>query len=85
MARTKTPAPTPPTHTELLDMLEAPDLTKRERRELQRAVRFQKRVEKWEVRRATPTKAKPHRVVIELLMMAACLWVLWLLIVGPPS
>ncbi|MCB0880164.1 MAG: hypothetical protein KDC46_14420 [Thermoleophilia bacterium] len=71
-----------PTHAQLLEMLEAPDLTRRERRELQRMARFQKRVETWEHRRANPAPAKLHRAVITLLMMAACLWVLWLLLGG---
>lgn len=66
-------------------MLEAPDLTKRERRELQRMARFQKRVELWEHRRATPAPRKLHRAVITLLMMVACLGVLWLLLSGPPA
>jgi hypothetical protein len=78
-------APTPPSHAELLTMLEAPDLTKSERRELQRAARFQKRVETWEARRATPHPPKIHRAIITLLMMAACLWLLWLLLSGPPA
>lgn len=78
-------APTPPSHAELLAMLEAPDLTRSERRELQRMARFQKRVETWERRRAAPAPRKPHRAVITLLMMAACLWVLWLLLTGPPA
>lgn len=82
---TTTPAPAPPSHAELLSMLEAPDLTKRERRELQRAARFQKRVETWEARRATPHPPKVHRAVITLLLMAATLWVLWLLLTGPSS
>lgn len=73
-------APTPPSHAELLAMLEAPDLTPRERRELQRAARFQRRVEKWEARRASNVRARPHRIVVELTLMAACLWVLWLLL-----
>jgi hypothetical protein len=71
-----------PTHAQLLEMLEAPDLTRRERRELQKAARFQKRVELWEHRRATPHPRKLHRAVITLLMMAACLWMLWLLLGG---
>jgi len=83
MARTT--APTPPSHAELLEMLEAPDLTKRERRELQRAARFQRRVELWEVRRATPHPPKLHRAVITLLMMAACLGLLYLMLSGPPA
>lgn len=74
-----------PTHAELVEMLEAPDLTKRERRELQKAARYQKRIELWEHRRATPHPPKLHRAVITLLMMAACLGVLYLLLVGPPS
>lgn len=78
-------APTPPTHAELLEMLEAPDLTKQERRELQRAARFQRRVELWEARRASNTPAQPHRVVVQLLMMGACVWVLWLLLAGSPN
>ncbi len=77
--------PTPPSHAELLEMLEAPDLTRSERRELQRAARFQKRVELWELRRSTPHPPKRHRAVITLLMMAACLWVLYLLLTGPPT
>lgn len=80
---TTTPAPVRPSHAELLSMLDAPDLTKRERRELQRAARFQKRVETWEARRATPHPPKVHRAVITLLLMAATLWVLWLLLTGP--
>lgn len=70
-------------HAELLDLLAAPDLTKRERRQLTRAARFQKRVETWEARHATPVKVPVHRVVITLLMMAAALWLLWLLLTGP--
>lgn len=80
-----TPAPTPPTHAELLHMLTAPDLTKRERRELQKAARFQKKVELWEARRATPAPRRLHRAVITLLMMLATLWVLWLLLGTPGS
>lgn len=72
-----------PSHAELLAMLEAPDLTKRERRELQRMARFQRRVETWELRRATPHPPKLHRAIITLLMMGACLWLLWLLLTGP--
>ncbi|MCW2920278.1 MAG: hypothetical protein JWL76_152 [Thermoleophilia bacterium] len=77
-------APTKPSHAELLEMLEAPDLTKSERRELRKAARFQKRVELWEVRRSTPHPPKIHRAVVTLLMMAACLGVLYLLLAGPP-
>lgn len=82
MARRVSPPP-PPTHAQLLEMLEAPDLTRGERRELQRAARFQRRVETWEARRATPHPRKLHRAVVMLLLMAAALWVLWLLLVGP--
>lgn len=74
---------TRPSHAELLELLEAPDLTPRERRQLQRAARFQKRVETWEARQANPVKAPVHRVVVSLLMMAAALWLLWLLLTGP--
>ena len=63
-------------------MLEAPDLTKSERRELTKMARFQKRVELWEARHASPVKAQPHRVVVQLLLMAAALWVLWILLHG---
>ncbi len=73
------------THAQLLEMLTAPDLTRRERRELQKAARFQKRVELWEARRATPHPPKIHRAVVTLLMMAACLGVLYLLLSGPPT
>lgn len=78
-------APTPPTHAELLEMLTAPDLTRSERRELTKAARFQRRVELWEARRATPHPPKVHRAIITLLMMAACLGVLYLLLAGPPA
>lgn len=71
-----------PSHAELLEMLEADDLTRRERRELQRMARFQQRVEKWEMRRATPHPPKLHRAIITLLMMAACLALLALLLFG---
>lgn len=64
-------------------MLEAPDLSKAERRELQKAARFQRRVELWEARRATPHPPKLHRAVTTLLMMAACLGLLWLLLGTP--
>lgn len=77
--------PPQPTHAELQSMLSAPDLTKRERRELQKAARYQKRIELWEHRRSTPHPAKLHRAVITLLMMAACLGVLYLLLSGPPA
>ncbi len=80
-----TDAQTRPSHAELLAMLEAPDLTRSERRELQRMARFQKRIETWEQRRSGPQPRKLHRAVITLAMMAACLWVLWLLLAGGPS
>lgn len=80
---TTTPEPTRKSHVELLELLEAPDLTKRERRELKRAARFQRRVETWEARRANPVKAQPHRVAISVLMLVATLWVLWVLLTGP--
>jgi ferric-dicitrate binding protein FerR (iron transport regulator) len=74
--------PARPSHAELLEMLKAPDLTRRERRELQRMARFQRRVELWELRRATPHPRRLHRALVTLLMMAACLGVLWLLLFG---
>lgn len=80
MAAPTSAEPTPPSHAELLAMLEAPDLTKRERRELTKAARFQRRVEVWEARRATPHPAKLHRAIITLLLMAVTLWVAWLLV-----
>lgn len=75
--------PSNPTHAELTAMLAAPDLTPRERRQLQRAARFQRRVETCEARRSQPTPARRHRAVVTLLMMAACLWLLWLLLAHP--
>jgi hypothetical protein len=80
MAAPSSTAPTPPTHAELLEMLEAPDLTKSERRELQKAARFQKRVELWEARRAQPSPRKLHRTIVQLLLMALTLWVLWVML-----
>lgn len=71
--------PAPVRHADLLEMLEAPDLTKRERRELKRAARYQKRIETWEHRLANPSPRKLHRAVITILMMGACIWVLWLI------
>lgn len=65
---------------QLRGLLEAPDLTKGERRELQRAIRFHRRVELWEARQATHTPVKVHRVVISVAMMVACLGMLYLLI-----
>lgn len=65
---------------QLEGLLQAPDLTKRERRELQRAVRFHRRIELWEARRATYTPPKTHRVVITIGMMVVCLGLLYLLI-----
>lgn len=72
-----------PTADELAALLEAPDLTPAERRELTRAMRHRRRVEKWEARHAANVPAQPHRVVVSLLMMAICLWVLWLLLGTP--
>ena len=58
-------------------MLEAPDLTKRERRELKRMHRFQRRVELWEARRANPNQPrKIHRAAITIFMMGAMLWLI---------
>jgi len=85
MSATQPTASKRPTHAELTALLDAPDLTKRETRELKRAIRFQRRVEVWEERRAAPQPVKPHRVVISVLLMVAMLWVLYLLITGPPS
>ncbi len=76
----------PPSHAELLALLDAPDLTARERRSLQRAARFQKRVETWEDRRSRPTPRTPVRTAVTLLLMAACLGVLALMLfVSPPA
>ncbi|MCW2928767.1 MAG: hypothetical protein JWM86_2735 [Thermoleophilia bacterium] len=75
--------PTPPSHDDLMAMHEAPDLSKSERSELQKAARFQRRVELWEARRATPHPPKLHRAIITLGMMAACLGLLWLLLGTP--
>ena len=65
---------------QLQGLLEAPDLTKAERRELQRAIRFHRRVELWETRQASNTPAKAHRVIISVGMMVACLGMLYLLV-----
>lgn len=67
---------------QLQGLLQAPDLTTRERRELQRAIRFHRRIELWEERRATYTPPKLHRVVISVLMMVACIGLLVLLLKG---
>lgn len=84
-----TSAPAPEraaTVAELQDMAAAPDLTRRERRELRRLIRFQRRVETWEARRAAPPPARrTHRAVITVLMMLATLFVLWLIVSGPPA
>ena len=80
-----TSTPTRPDRAQLEALLDAPDLTRGERRELQRAIRFQRRVELWETRQATPHPPKVHRAIITLLMMAAMLWLLWLLWSGTPS
>ena len=69
-----------PSHAELTEMLEAPDLTKSERRELRRAARFQKRVELWERRATEQQPRKPHRMIIELVLMAATLAVFIMLV-----
>ncbi|MCW2949837.1 MAG: hypothetical protein JWN41_850 [Thermoleophilia bacterium] len=67
---------------QLQGLLLAPDLTKRERRELQRAIRFHRRIETWEERHANPVPAKLHRVAISIVMMVLCLGVLVLLLRG---
>lgn len=67
---------------QLQGLLQAPDLTKRERRELQRAIRFHRRIELWEERRATYTPPKLHRVVVSVVMMVLCLALLVLLLKG---
>ena len=81
----------PQTHTdrpsvaELEELATAPDLTRRERRELQRAIRFQRRVETWETRLQGPQPRKLHRAVITVVMMLLCLVVLYLVVTGPPG
>lgn len=73
-----------PTHAELDAVLQqAPDLTSRERRELRKLARRQRRIETWEARRAGPQPRRPHRAIISLLLMGATLWVFWLLIGSP--
>lgn len=83
MASSSTPTRIP--LLELERMASAPDLTRSERRDLQRTIRFQRRVETWEARRQGPQPRKLHRAVITLLMMAACLFVLFLIVQGPTS
>lgn len=68
---------------QLEEMASAPDLTKRERRELAKAIRFQRRVELWEERRRGPQPRKLHRAIITLAMMAACIGLLVFLNTSP--
>lgn len=77
-----TPAPSTPSLAELETMAAAPDLTKRERRELGQLIRRRRRIATWESRLAAPQPRKLHRAVITLAMMAVTLWVLWLLLSG---
>lgn len=70
---------------ELEQLATAPDLTKRERRELARAIRFQRRVETWEGRLQGPQPRKLHRAIITIVMMLLCLFVLYLVVSGPPG
>lgn len=65
---------------QLQGLLQAPDLTKRERRELQRVIRLHRRIELWEARRATYTPPKLHRIVVSIVMMALCVAMLYLLL-----
>jgi hypothetical protein len=63
-------------------MQSAPDLTKRERKQLKREIRFQRRVETWEGRLQGPQPRKIHRAVISILMMLLCLFTLYVLLFG---
>ena len=67
---------------ELEALTSAPDLTKRERKQLKREIRFQRRVETWEQRLQGPQPRKLHRAIISILMMLACLFVLYLIMFG---
>ena len=80
--RTPSSAQQRPSVAELEAMQEAPDLTKRERKQLKRDIRFQRRVETWEGRLSGPQPRKLHRAIITILMMLACLFVLYLLLFG---
>lgn len=64
---------------ELEDLSSAPDLTRKEQQELKKAIRFQRRVETWEERMQGPQPRKLHRAIITLLMLAMCLFLLYLL------
>jgi hypothetical protein len=65
---------------ELQGLLEAPDLSPAERRELKRTIRFHRRIELWEERRSGPQPRKLHRAVLTIMMMALALALLVLLL-----
>jgi len=49
-----------------------------------RQARMQARIEKWEARRAgPPPPVYVHRVIIMAIMMLLCLWLVYLITVGP--
>lgn len=79
---TSSAAPERYTVAQLEAMQDAPDLTKRERKQLKREIRFQRRVETWEGRLQGPQPRKIHRAIISILMMIACVFVLYLIMFG---
>lgn len=59
-------------------------LSRRERAELHRALRWQRRIDRWEARRAGPPPPRHlHRAVITVLLLVMMLLVLALLLTAP--
>lgn len=76
----------PPPLAEIVDEATLASMTKRERRRWEKALRWQRRIARYEAKRQGPQpKAAPHRVIITLLMMAALLFLLYLLLFTNPS
>lgn len=69
-----------------IDATTTSTVSRREQRQRHKAERWQRRVDKWEARRAGPPPPRRlHRAVITAVMMVGMLAILYLLLVGPPS